>query len=240
MRKIAFILLICLFSATAFSQRKYKPSDILNYQKVDAKWLHFGFTLGVNYMDLGIYNRADNEVRAEQVIFKPGFTVGIITDLRLNDNWNLRFMPGLEFGERVIKYTNLPESIFYENKEITSESVLINLPLLVKYRAKRINNYRPYIVGGASYKIDVQSQDKLDPEKKKFILLNTTDCYLELGAGIDFYLPYFKMSTEIRFAVGLTDILNHNHDKDNRGYEEYTDAIRKMNSKMISLVIHFE
>ncbi len=191
-------------------------------------------------MDLAIYNRAENDTRAEQVVFKPGFSVGIVTDLRLNENWNLRFLPGLEFGERVIRYTNLPETSFYEDTQINAESVLINLPLLVKYRAKRINNYRPYIIGGASYKIDVQSQDKLDPEKKKFILLNTSDYYLELGAGIDFYLPYFKMSTEIKFAVGLTDILNHGHDKDNPGYEQYTDVIRKINSKVITLAIHFE
>lgn len=241
MKKIVVVLLVCLLSAAAFSQRKYKPSDILNYQKVDSKWLHFGFTLGINYMDLAIYNSAIDGVSAEQVMFKPGFSVGIVTDLRLSENWSLRFLPGLEFGERVIRYTGLPkESTFYENKEISAESVLINLPLLLKYRAKRINNYRPYIIGGASYKLDVQSQNKLDPDKNKFILLNTSDYYLELGAGIDFYLPYFKMATEIKFAVGLTDILNHGHDKDNPGYEKYTDAIRKINSKVITIAIHFE
>ncbi len=240
MKKILYILLFCLLSVTVFSQRTYKPSSILNYQKVDSKWMHFGFTLGVNYMDFAIYNRADNDICAEQVIFKPGFSVGIVTDLRLNENWDLRFLPGLEFGERIIRYTNLPKTSFYENTDITTESVFVNLPLLVKYRAKRIDNYRPYIIGGASYKIDVLSEKRLNPDKKRFVLLNSSDVYLELGVGVDFYLPYFKMSTEIKLAVGLSDILNHKHDIDNPGYEDYTDAIRKMNSNIVTLVFHFE
>ncbi len=240
MKKILYILLFCLLSVTVFSQRTYKPSSILNYQKIDSKWMHFGFTLGINYMDFAIYNREykttndDLVICAEQVIFKPGFSVGIVTDLRLNENWNLRFLPGLEFGERIISYNDLPET------DVTTESVFVNLPLLVKYRAKRINNYRPYIIGGASYKIDVVAQKKIVPEKKKFLRLNSSDIYLELGAGIDFYLPYFKMSTEIKLALGLNDILNHKHDIDNPGYEGYTDAIRKMNSNIVTLVLHFE
>ncbi len=240
MKKIFLTLLTCLFSVAVFSQSGYTPLSILNYQKVDSKWFHFGFTLGINYMDFAIYNRADNSVRADQVIFNPGFSVGIVTNLRLNENWDLRFLPGLEFGERVISYNNLPESVFYENKEVTTESVFVNFPLLLKYRAKRLNNFRPYIIGGVSYKIDVHSEKRLNPDKRRFVLLNSSDVYLELGAGIDFYLPYFKMSTEIKLALGLNDILNHKHDINNPGYEGYTDAIRKMNSNIVTLVLHFE
>jgi hypothetical protein len=236
LKKILFILLCLSFFSSAFSQRGrgYKAESILNYQKVDQKWLHFGFTLGVNSMDFAIFNSGRTDARAEQVVFSPGFSVGIVSDLRLHDNWSLRFLPGLEFGERTIKYSNLPED------EVNVETVLVNLPLLLKYRAKRLNNYRPYLVGGASYKIDVQSQNALDPENNMLIRLNTTDVYLELGAGIDFYLPYFKLATELKFAVGLRDIINHEYDIKNPGYEAYTDAIRGMNSKIITLSFHFE
>ena len=227
--------MLCLLSlSTVFSQSRYKPESILNYQKVDQKWLHFGFTLGINNMDFAIFNSGLGDPRAEQVTFSPGFSVGIVSDLRLHENWSLRFLPGLEFGERTIRYSNLPQ------KKVTSESVLVNLPVMLKYRAKRLNNYRPYLIGGASYKIDVQSQDALDPDNDMLIRLKSTDVYLELGAGVDFYLPYFKLATELKFAVGLRDILNHQHDVDNPGYEAYTDAIRRMNSKIITLAFHFE
>jgi hypothetical protein len=234
LKRLLFILLCLSFISSAFSQRRYKAESILNYQKVDQKWLHFGFTLAVNSMDFAIYNSGRTNARAEQVEFSPGFSVGIVSDLRLHENWSLRFLPGLEFGERTIRYSNLPE------EDVTVESVLVNLPLMLKYRAKRLNNYRPYLIGGASYKIDVQSQDALDPDNNMLIRLNTTDFYLELGAGVDFYLPYFKLATELKFAIGLRDILNHKYDVENPGYEGYTDAIRGMNSKIITLSFHFE
>ncbi|MFA9370386.1 MAG: porin family protein [Labilibaculum antarcticum] len=201
---------------------------------MDQKWLHFGFTLGVNSMDFAIYNSGIGDARAEQVAFSPGFTVGIVSDLRLHENWSLRFLPGLEFGQRTISYSNL------DVEEVNVESVLVNLPLLLKYRARRLNNYRPYLIGGASFKLDVQSQDALDPENDMLVRLQTTDLYLELGAGIDFYLPYFKLATELKFAIGVKDVINHEYDIDNPGYEAYTDAVRKVNSKVITLSFHFE
>lgn len=229
---LTFLCLACF--ASAFSQSRYKPESLLNYQKVDQKWLHFGFTLAINTMDFALYNSGIGDVRAEQVTFSPGFSVGIISDLRLHDNWNLRFLPGLEFGQRTIHYSNLPV------KKVTVESVMVNLPLLLKYRAKRLNNYRPYLIGGASYKFDVQAQDALDVDKDALIRLKKGDYYLEFGAGVDFYLPYFKLATELKFAVGLRDIINHKHDKENPGFEKYTNAIRGMNSKVITLSFHFE
>lgn len=226
-------MLILSFSSS-FSQRRYKTESILNYQNVDQKWLHFGFTLGVNSMDFAIYNSGIGDARAEQVVFSPGFTVGIVSDLRLHENWSLRFLPGLEFGQRTITYSNL------DVEEVNVESVLVNLPLLLKYRARRLNNYRPYLIGGTSFKIDVQSQDALDPENDMLVRLKTSDLYLELGAGIDFYLPYFKLATELKFAIGLKDIINHEYDIDNPGFEAYTDTFRKVNSKIITLSFHFE
>ncbi len=234
MKKGLFILLLILSFSSSFSQRRYKTESILNYQNVDQKWLHFGFTLGVNSMDFAIYNSGIGDARAEQVVFSPGFTVGIVSDLRLHENWSLRFLPGLEIGQRTITYSNL------DVQEVNVESVLVNLPLLLKYRARRLNNYRPYLIGGTSFKIDVQSQDALDPENDMLVRLKTSDLYLELGAGIDFYLPYFKLATELKFAIGLKDIINHEYDIDNPGFEAYTDTFRKVNSKIITLSFHFE
>lgn len=233
MKKILYIF-VFLFLTQGVKAQRYKSSSLMNYQKVDQKRLHFGFTLGLNSMDFAVYNSGLGVARAEQVIFSPGFTVGIVSELRLHEDWSLRFLPGLEFGQRTLSFSNLPQP----TSQI--ESVLVNLPLLIKYRARRINNYRPYLVAGGSFKIDVQSQKKLNPDEQMFIRLNNTDVYYELGAGVDFYLPYFKFSTEFKFAIGLKDILNHVYDVDNPGYEEYTDVIRRMNSKIITLSFHFE
>ena len=234
MKRILLISFCLLMIFSGFSQRKYKTESMLNYQKIDQKRLHFGFTLALNSMDFALYNSGVGDARAEQVIVSPGFSVGIVSDLQLHENWALRFLPGLEFGERIINYSGLPQI------ETKIESVLVNLPLQLKFRSKRINNYRPYLIGGASYKFDVQAQTSIDPNKDILIRLNQTDVYLEFGAGIDFYLPYFKLATELKLAIGMKDILNHEYDIENPGQEAYTDAIRKLNSKIVTLSFHFE
>jgi hypothetical protein len=233
--KAYIVIIIALFiSFTSRAQSKYKPEHQLNYQKVDEKFLHFGFTLGINQMDFAVYNSGNTEARSEQVKFSNGFTVGIISEIRINNDFSFRFLPGLEFGERIISYKELE----YEQTKI--ESVLINFPFLLKYKAKRINNYRPYIIGGLAYKIDVQAQKRLDIDKEILVRMKSSDVYIELGTGLDFYLPYFKLGVELKFAFGLFDVLNHDLDKKNPGYEEYTNAIEKVNSKIFSLCLNFE
>jgi len=238
--KKALIILLFLFSSSyIFAQRIYSSGRIQNNQRVDQKRLHFGFTLGLNAMDYAIRNSAKDNVKAEQVTFAPGFSVGIISDLKLHEDFSLRFQPGLEFGERMILYSN-DDDLGTPPAESVIESVVINLPLLLKYRAKRIDNYRPYLVGGFSYKMDVQAPTKLDVEDGVLVSLKPNYFCLELGAGIDFYLPYFKFATELKFSLGLQDILNHKLDSENPEADFYTHSINRMSSKVVTLSFHFE
>ena len=190
-------------------------------------------------MDYAIRSSAKDNWKAEQVTFSPGFSVGIISDLKLHEDFSLRFQPGLEFGERTILYSN-DDDFETPPAETTLESVVINLPLLLKYRAKRIDNYRPYLVGGLSYKMDVQAPTKLDVEDGVMVSLKPNYFCLEVGAGIDFYLPYFKFATELKFSLGLQDILNHKLDPENPEADYYTHSINRMSSKVITLSFHFE
>ncbi|MRT93396.1 porin family protein [Ancylomarina sp. 16SWW S1-10-2] len=238
--KKAFIILLLLFlSSYLFSQKVYSPGRILNSQEVDQKRLHFGFTLGLNIMDYAIRNSAKDNWKAEQVTFSSGFSVGIVSDLKLHEDFSLRFQPGLEFGERTILYSNDYDLSTYP-AETTIESVVINLPLLLKYRAKRINNYRPYLVGGFSYKMDVQAPTKLDIDDGVMVRLEPNYFSLELGAGIDFYLPYFKFATELKLSLGLQDILNHKLDSENPDADFYTYSMSRMSSNVVTLSFHFE
>ena len=141
--------------------------------------------------------------------------------MRLGDDWGLRFLPGLEFATRSLVYTQVPE--VENNKQYAyNESVYVSLPLMLKYKAKRINNFRPFITAGSSYKFDFQKHDKIDPDKSVYFRYRRGDVFLEMGAGSDFYLPYFKFGIELRFLLGLTDVLVHRPDPKNRGYEDYT------------------
>ena len=60
------------------------------------------------------------------------------------------------------------------------------------------------------------------------------DFYFEIGAGLDFYLTYFKLSTELKMSYGLKDVLIHEPDV------EYNSVIEELKSKMFLLSLHFE
>ena len=56
---------------------------------------------------------------------------------------------------------------------------------------------------------------------------------MEIGVGVDYYLPFFKLSTEIRFSYGMLNIVNY----DDR---EITKAFDKLGSKMVTFIVYFE
>lgn len=238
-KRIFFIGLLLLLSYVAGAQRIMRNSSILNYQRGDRNWIHFGFTLGINYMDYKAILSGANSFRAETGKLSMGFLVGIVSELRICDDLGLRFLPGLEFATRSLVYTNVPQT--EDNKDYSyNESVYISLPLMLKYKAKRINNFRPYITGGGSYKYDFQKHNKIEPEKPSYFRTNQGDFFLETGAGCDFYLPYFKLGIEFRFSLGLTDVLVHQHDVKNPGYEDYTDALKKLRARIFTVCFNFE
>lgn len=233
------MVLLFTLSYGAGAQKIMRNTSILNYQRGDRTWLHFGFSLGINYMDYkAILSRASS-FRAETGKLDMGFAVGIISELRIFDDLGLRFLPGLEFATRSLVYTQVPE--VEDNKQYAyNESVYVSLPLMLKYKAKRINNFRPFLTAGGSYKYDFQKHDKIDPEKSVFFRTNRGDFFLEMGGGSDFYLPYFKFGLELRFSLGLTDALVHQPDAKNPGYDNYTYALKKLRARIFTVCFNFE
>jgi hypothetical protein len=64
---------------------------------------------------------------------------------------------------------------------------------------------------------------------------------VELGMGCDFYLPFFKLIPEIKFAFSLLDVLEKNRDDLlDKSYEKFTLSVDKVVSKMIILTFYFE
>lgn len=163
-----------------------------------------------------------------------GFNISIVSNLRLREYIDLRFLPGLSFGQRNLSYSywSATQNRF-ETKTMKIESTFLNFPLILKYKAKRINNYRPYVIGGSSFALDLASQKSIKEEDKPKIRLNPFDVYYEFGFGIDYYLTYFKFSTEIKFTVGLFNILRSDETK-------YTSSIDRMTSKILFICFHFE
>ncbi len=234
MKKIFLILLFLLPSGFLYAQKQ----KVKYYQKVDSKTMHFGFTLGLNTMDFYVTNR--NAPQNADTLFAnvnnllPGFNVSVVTNLRLMKYLDLRFLPGLAFGQRDLYYYR-PGGELYAKQKI--ESSFLEFPLVLKYKAKRLNNFRPYLVAGVNYRMDMSARRKYNPEKAVYVRLLQSDLYHEEGFGIDFYLPYFKLSTELKVSTGFRNILVTEPSSE---HPEYVNALQRLRSQIWVLSFHFE
>lgn len=234
MRKILAILFFAITSLNGLSQVD-KPRNLPAF---DYKTLHWGFTVGLNSMDFALERNvaAQNYVHADVIGFQPaGFQVNIVSDLRLNENLNIRFLPGINLGSRkVVYYDQLNLS---EVKSMTIGSSYLDFPVVLKYRSERVNNYRPYVIGGMSIRYDMSARKEYAPDQDDRILLKKANPYIEVGFGIDTYLQFFKFSTEIKVAIGIRNMLK---DMPFPGEEQYAESLTSLRPFMLMLNWHFE
>ena len=213
-----------------FSQ-KARPKNKSTYDK---KTLHFGFTLGLNSMDFTLYpDKSVNRDSLQNTILHPGFNINIVTSLKMSKYFNLRFLPGISFGQRDIYYKNG----LLKDKTQKIESSFLEFPLVVKYRSVRVNNFRPYLIGGINYRMDLAAKKEYNADKNVWVRLKPSDLYLETGFGIDFFLKYFKFSPELKLSLGIRDILVH---EPAAGHASYVSSLDKLKSKIWILSFHFE
>ena len=214
-------------STSIYSQRN--NTKISNLQNFDQKKIHFGYYIGLNNYNykLDYLNNPNSDERIN-IENSFGFSVGLIGDLKLRKNLNLRFEPGLKTNKLNVLYPN------DEEREI--KSTYIQLPLLLKYSAKRYNNIRPYVLGGLSTSFNLSSnQDNPQDNSSNVFRVKTNTFYYELGFGIDFYLQYFKFSPSIRGVFSLKNELI----PDNTSTSIYTGNIDKMSARAIFINFSF-
>jgi hypothetical protein len=168
-----------------------------------------------------------------------GFTIGIVSNLRLGEYFDLRFNPDLSFSERFINYKirfgAKPDSLI--NKTI--ESTLMQFPIELKFKSKRVNNYRVFVLGGVKYSYDWAAKEliqNLDGSSAvKYLRLKRNDFGYQAGLGIDMYLQYFKFAVELKVYRGLGNIYER---RDNNTV--YSSSINTLNSHLWMLSFTFE
>ena len=93
------------------------------------------------------------------------------------------------------------------NEQQKLESSFLEFPLLLKYKGDRLNNVRPYLIGGLNFRYDLAAKKEYDADKPVYMRLKRPDLYYEAGGGLDFYLKFFKFSVELKMSNGIRDIL---------------------------------
>jgi hypothetical protein len=231
--KILTIVILSIFNTNVFSQNK-----VQNLPYEDLKPLHFGFLVGLHSQDLvfdhsGIPDAEGNKWYGSIPSYTPGFTVGGLVDFRLSENLSLRLVPGIHFGSKEVLLVS--DAAGADAIKAPVRSNYVTLPVNLRFRGARTDNYRPYLMCGFSGGLDV-GRDKNVP-----LLLETINTYLEIGAGCDLYLPFFRLVPEIKFCIGMGDILVH--ERDDQGseiYLKYSGAFDKITSRLVVFSLQFE
>ncbi len=233
-------------------------TTVPNQPRFDRKTIHFGFYLGANQMHYNIklkpgftnftynqdqipeFNADSAQLRNVESLPQLGFSVGIVSDLRLGKYFNLRFTPELLFNERILKYDILTyyrgEALLLEGVEKRVPSTHLNFPLYLKYKGVRLHNARPYVFVGFKFVLDLAAQAGKQEdvtEREVVIKLYRFNYVFEAGVGFDFYFNWFKMGTELRMSYGLKNILKSENNI-------YTDPMESIHSKIFQLIFTFE
>src|SRR5690606_41888470 len=141
--------------------------------------------------------------------FSHNVGLGLLADLKLTENLNLRFQPNLRFMNINVNLYKDSDVLAtdYDPKVHRSD---IGIPLLLKFKSDRKTNMRGYLIGGGELAFNVSSNKRYEGQKHRLIMTDRTYFAYTAGIGLDIYFEFFKLSPEIRWVQRIGYILNDN------------------------------
>jgi len=222
-------ILIMFFSLGAMAQTK-----IQNMPEHDSKPYYFGLTFGFNYSTFRTTptkSFADHDTFLRvQSGWRPGFNVGIMGNLRLSSFIDLRFIPALVFAEKAIDVW-VPNQA--EPTQNSIESIYMQLPLQLKFKSDRLNNFRFYGLLGSKLDYDLAANAR-SRRSDEWLRVRPIDVGAELGIGFEFFYPNFIFSPEIKISQGFLN--EHFKDSD----IPLSNTLDRITTRMIVISIHIE
>lgn len=231
-RTVTYILLLLLPLFAVAQERKVQNKPYIDYRR-----LHYGFFIGTHMQDMEFVNNGFVTENGESwfadiATYNPGFSVGVLADLRLNTYMSLRAIPTMHFGQNIVRFREQKSG---ETSKQSVKTTYIAVPVHVKFAAERFNNYRPYVTAGVS------PMWNLTVKKQQQLLLRKFDFMIEVGFGCDFYLPFFKLIPELKFSFSPLNVLKkERNDLLDANYLKFTQSVDRVTSKMVTLSLYFE
>lgn len=235
MKRILVILLFLFFAIPAKSQI-FSGEDVINNPNFDKQRWSWGYFLGFNTYDFDFDYKnyipnvgTGKDFSVDNTI---GFNVGLVGNMRISEYLDLRLEPGVSFNRINFQFTKADSESFRE-----INSTYVHIPLLLKFSTKRINNFKPFVVGGVSTSLNLSSnENNPDDNYDGQFRMTTNSYYYEIGIGIDLYLYYFKFTPTLRGIFAINDELV----RDDRPDSSYTSNVEKMSSRGIFLNFTFQ
>jgi hypothetical protein len=234
--RLVTVMILLIASQQVLAQ--YRELNLPNH---DDKKYYLGIGLVYNNSRFGVSHHPQFLGNDSVMVVEPentgGFGLAGMHTYRLSPRFELRaIFPQLLFSYKNLTYhLKYPDPSKEEQPIVTKrvESILLGLPLHLKFRSDRINNFRVYMFGGVKFEYDLASNSTAR-RAEDLVKLTKIDYGVEAGIGFNFYFPVFILSPEIKISNGLGNI--HSRDPNLK----YSNTIDKLNSRMIVFSLIFE
>lgn len=259
-KKILKANIIAAIGLSTFANAQlFRTKDRMdNMEGFDNQKFSYGFYLAANNFDYKLVldpkYGMDGQKSLVQTKAAYSFGAGLIGKLRLNDNFDLRFEPGLQFVEREIffdtqsndQYSSgtpaypafTPITLTDADKLRTVKSTYVDIPLLIEVHGDRWYNSRPYAAAGVNWMMNLQSNSKA-PDDNSQGLFRTSASNFAWSAeiGIQFYFSRFKLTPGFRGTFMMNDEMV----PDNASTPPYwSAAITSAKTRAFMFVLKFE
>jgi hypothetical protein len=229
---LPFMLFVVLVTQNANSQTARGNYNFLDFNQ---KPYYFGITLAYNNSNFKVFQSREfilnDSITKVESVTGPGFNLGIVTNLKIGENFDVRFLPTLSFGERNINYAATRDDRRPYARRI--ESVFVEMPFHARYKSVPFHDMRLFVIAGVKYSFDVAS-DSRSRNAESLVKIAPNDFAYEIGAGVQMFLPYFIFSPEIKFSHGFNNILIFDKEL------EESSVIDRVLSRTFTLSFHFE
>lgn len=227
--------LLLAFSLPAAAQRELHLRD-----HDDKKYyLGIGVLYNMSRFQLSHHDRflASDTVMMVHPENAGGIGLAGLHTYRLSPRFEVRaIFPQLLFSYKNLTYhLSYPEAALEEQPVMTKrvESILLGLPIHVKFRSDRIDNFRFYVFGGGKFEYDLASNARAR-RAEDLVKLRKLDVGVEAGLGFNFYFPVFILSPEIKISNGISN--SHHRDEGLK----FSNVVDRLHSRMIVFSLIFE
>lgn len=230
--KFFLLPLVSFFSIAAQAQKE------IYREEQQYKPYYFGITLSAVssrfHTELHESFLQQDSILVAEPLNSAGISIRLLAALRLTQRFELRFTPGLIFGDRTIAY-----QLRYKDRDLgfnvnkNVESVLVTFPFNIKFQSDRIGNFRVYMMGGGKFDYDLASNANAR-RAEDMIKIGKTDYGIEGGIGFNFYRKIVTISPELKISNGMKNL----HSRDEK--LKYSSVLDRINSRMIIFSLFLE
>ncbi len=233
-RKITLLTIFSLSLLAALPAQRRTEGNY-NFYDFDSKSHYFGITLGLNSSNFRPFRSRDfiysDTIQVVESAKGPGFNLGIVTNLKIGNYFDFRFLPTLSFAERNLQYSKSSQLTPQSQRKVSS--VLLEMPFHFRYKSAPYRDKRLFVIAGVKYTFDVAS-DSRARQAETLVKISPHDFAVEYGAGVQIFFPYFIFSPEFKVSQGIGNTLIFNPN-----LEEST-VLEKILSRTFTISFHFE